>query len=251
MCKNRKMLREVFRNDTTWLTLDRPERLNSFTGIDYRDLHEAIERASSNTTTRVIVLTGNGRAFSAGADRTLIDGSSTGDDLKLAGDEFRAMIEALDQCEKPLLAAVNGLAVGFGCTILLHCDFVLMAHSARARLPFTALGIVPEAASSALLPLRARWSDALWAMLSSEWIDAPSAVEMGLAWRVVPDTELIEATERISAILAAQDPESMAATKRLLVAGRADVVSAAMRRENAEMQRLRRKGTNEGNAGSA
>jgi enoyl-CoA hydratase/carnithine racemase len=231
------MLRERFWEGTTWLTFDRPERLNSFTGNDYRDLRIALERATSDTATRVIVLTGTGRAFSAGAERSLADGTTPAADLKLADDEFAALLEAIDQCDKPILAAVNGLAVGIGCTILLHCDLVIMAESARARLPFTSLGIAPEAGSSALLPARARWGDAMWAMLSSDWLDAPGCLAM--AWRVVPDADLLDDIEHAASTLAARDPAAVTATKRLLVAGRADAVRAAMQREYEEMRTLR------------
>ena len=222
----------------TWLTFDRAERLNAFTGGDYRDLRVAVERAVADPATRVIVLTGAGRAFSAGADRSLLDGTASPSDRELASSEFGAMLEAIDRCDKPIIAAVNGLAVGIGSTVLLHCDLVLIAESARLRFPFTALGIVPEAGSSALLPARARWADAVWAMLSSEWLDAHAALAMGLAWRVVPDTELIVEAEQAAATIAALDPAAVAATKRLLTAGRTDVARAAMDRELAEMATL-------------
>jgi enoyl-CoA hydratase/carnithine racemase len=220
-----------------WLTLDRPERLNALTGADYRDLRVAVERVTSDPSIRALVLTGAGRAFSAGADRSLLDGSATDDERALAGTEFGAMLDAFGACDTPVLAAVNGLAVGIGCTILLHCDLVLVAESARLRLPFTALGIVPEAGSSALLPAR---PDATWAMLSSEWIDAPAAVAMGLAWQVVPDDELAAEVGRAAATIATLDPAAVSATKRLLLAGRADVVRSARAREEAEMASLLR-----------
>jgi enoyl-CoA hydratase/carnithine racemase len=217
------------------LTLVRPERLNSFTGADYRDLRIAVEEAAADTAVRVVVLTAEGRAFSAGADRSLLDGTSSDDDRALAGVEFGAMLDAFGACDTPVVAGVNGLAVGIGCTILLHCDLVVLAESARLRLPFTALGIVPEAGSSTLLPAR---PDVTWAALSSEWIDAPAAVAMGLAWRAVPDDELQAEVARAAATLAALDPGAVAATKRLLLAGRADAVRAARAREEAEMSAL-------------
>ena len=232
------MLRERVRGSTRWLTFDRPQRLNAFTGTDYRDLRAHIERATADPATRVIVLTGSGRAFSAGADRSLLDGTAASGDHKRAAEEFGPMLEAIAGCEKPILAAVNGLAVGIGCTILLHCDLVLVAESARLRFPFTALGTVPEAGSTAFPPQRASWGDALWAMLSSEWIDAAHALAMGLAWRVVPDAELLPRTEEAAAMIAAHDPAAVAATKRLLTAGRVDLVRAAMARELAEMRLL-------------
>lgn len=232
-------LRETQGGDgITWLTFDRPERLNAFTGADYRDLRVAIERAVDDQATRVIVLTGTGRAFSAGADRSLLDGTASSTDRELAATEFGAMLEAVGGCEKPIVVAVNGLAIGIGCTVLLYCDLVLVAESARLRLPFTALGIVPEAGSSTLLPARARWGDTAWAMLSSEWLDAPAALALGLAWRVVPDAGLLEEAAATAATIAALDPAAVAATKRLLIAGRAAAARSAMEREMVELAAL-------------
>lgn len=231
-------LHEDTRGAVTWLTFDRPDRLNAFTAGAYRDLRLAFGRAAADEAVRVVVLTGAGRAFSAGADRSLVDGTATTEERELAGEEFEAVLDVVDRFDKPLLAAVNGLALGIGCTLLLHCDLVLVAGSARLRMPFTALGLAPEAGSSVLLPARARWGDAVWALLSSEWIDSETAVSMGLAWRAVPDADLVEETERAAHAIAAHDPAAVAATKRLLHEGRADAVRAAIARERAEMAAL-------------
>lgn len=220
-----------------WLTLDRPEKLNAFTGAMQHDLRVAVERAGADPEVRAIVLTGEGRAFSVGADRSLLDGTADPADHALAAEEFPRLLEAVGTSPTPVLAAVNGLAVGLGTTILLHCDVVLVGASARLRLPFTAMGIVPEAGSSVLLPTNPR---ARWAMLSSEWIHADAAVAMDLAWRAVPDDALAEETQRAAEVLAALDPAGVAATKRLLIDGRADAVRAAMAREHVEMARLLR-----------
>jgi enoyl-CoA hydratase/carnithine racemase len=134
-----------------------------------------------------------------------------------------------------LFAAVNGLAVGFGATMLLYCDVVILAETARLRFPFTALSIVPEAGSSVLLPARARWADTMWAMLSSEWIDAAEAVRTGLALRCVPDVELVDEVTNSAAVIAAHDPRAVAATKRLLTRSAAGEVRSAIRRELEEM----------------
>lgn len=233
------MLQQRTDGGVTWLTFDRPERLNSFTVADYRDLRVAVQRAAANEAIRAVVLTGNGRAFSAGADRSLLDPMSEAPDRAAAGEEFGALLEELCTLEKPLLAAVNGLAVGFGCTMLLYCDLVLAAESARFRMPFTALGIVPEAGSTFLLPARARWDEAMWATLSSEWIDASAARDLGIAWRVVADSSLLDQTAKAAVTIAAHDPGSIAATKRLLTAGQADASRRAIARELDEMRRLR------------
>jgi enoyl-CoA hydratase/carnithine racemase len=222
----------------TWLTLDRPERLNAFTVDGYRDLRIALQRLAVDDHTRVAVITGRGRAFSAGADRSLLDGDSSALDRQRAGDEFSLLLQALADFAKPLYAAVNGLAVGIGATMLLYCDVVFMAESARLRLPFTALGIVPEAGSSVLLSARVRWADAMWAMLSSEWIDATAAQQMGFTSRVVPEGALLEQAANAAATVAAHDPLSVAATKRLMTSGRQEVARAAIARELAEMATL-------------
>lgn len=173
-----------------------------------------------------------------GADRSLLDPNTPGEDRRIAGDEFTALLDVLAAFDKPLFAAVNGLAVGFGATVLLYCDVVLFAESARMRLPFTELGIVPEAGSSALLAGRVRWADAMWSALSSEWIDADAAQAMGLALRVIPDADLLDETAAAAATVARLDPAAVAATKRLMTAGRADLAQQAISRELAEMRDL-------------
>jgi enoyl-CoA hydratase/carnithine racemase len=232
------MIEERRDGDVTWLTFDRRDRLNAFTVEGYRNLRIALERLAADDRTRVVVLTGRGRAFSAGADLSLLDRGSTEIDKQRAGEVFRRFLDVLGGFEKPLFAAVNGLAVGIGCTMLLYCDVVLVAETARLRLPFTALGIVPEAGSSMLLPARVRWADAMWAMLSSEWIDATAARQMGLASRVVPDDDLLEEVASAAASVAACEPQSVVATKRLMTAGRLDAARLAITREMAEMKAL-------------
>jgi enoyl-CoA hydratase/carnithine racemase len=232
------MLQQRQTDQITWLIFDRPQRLNSFTVADYRDFRVAIERALQDEMTRCIVVTGNGRAFSAGADRSLLDPAAAAADRDRAGEEFARFLQVLQDCDKPVLAAVNGLAVGIGCTMLMYFDLVLAVESARFRLPFTALGMVPEAGSSVLLPARARWDHTMWAMISSEWIDAELAQEMGIVWRVVPDGSLLDVASNVAATIAVLDPASVAATKRLLTAGRATVARQAVERELAEMRHL-------------
>lgn len=230
------MVREHRTRHVCRLTFDRPGQLNAFTVAGYTELRRHLERAADDEDVRVVVLTGAGRAFSAGADRSLLDGSAP--DLADAGAEFDALVSTLSNFPKPLLAAVNGAAVGIGCTMLLHCDLVIAGASARFRFPFTALGVAPEAGSSVLLTARCRWDDALWAMLSSEWVEADAAREMGLAWRVVPDDQLLDHADVVAATLAGHDPAAVEATKRLLTTGRADAVRTASRREMDAMRAL-------------
>jgi enoyl-CoA hydratase/carnithine racemase len=232
------MLRQWHQDHVSWLVFDRRERLNSFTVADYRDLRLALSHATTDGETRVIVLAGTGRAFSAGADRSLVDGTAEQAEREAAGDEFEMLLEVLWAADKPMLAAVNGLAVGIGCTMLLSCDLVLASVSARFRLPFTALGMVPEAGSSVLLPERTRWGDAFWAALSSEWFDAEAARAMGLVWETAADDALWDRTREVAAVLAGLDPAAVRETKRLLTAGRREAAQLASARERAAMRRL-------------
>ncbi|WP_406814960.1 enoyl-CoA hydratase/isomerase family protein [Mycobacterium sp. M23085] len=234
------MVHESRDGTVAWLTFDRPEFLNAFTGTGYRELRIALQRVAGDDAVRAVVLTGRGRAFSAGADRSLLDAATPDAVRQHAGDEFLRLLDTLGDFDKPLLAAVNGLAVGFGCTLLLYCDLVLLAETARLRFPFTALGIVPEAGSSALLPTKMRWADAMWAMLSSDWVDAASAFRAGLAWRVVPDAELVEQVSSAAKLICTHDANAVTATKRLMTSGRRDAAREAIGREFAEMQALRR-----------
>jgi enoyl-CoA hydratase/carnithine racemase len=233
------VLRQESLNGVLWLTLDRPERLNAFTVSDYRSLTAAMAAAGDDDATRVVILTGTGRAFSAGADRSLFTERLDATESRQVQEDFRSMLIALGECDKPVIAAVNGLAVGLGATILLHCDLVILSASARLRFPFTELGLAPEAASSVLLPARVGWSEAAWLLLSGEWIDAERARDIGLAWRVVPDDEFAAAVAETGTTLATLDPASIGATKRLLLHGRRDLVDAALDREGAAMRALR------------
>jgi enoyl-CoA hydratase/carnithine racemase len=220
-----------------WLTFDRPERLNAFTAQGYREFRVALERCATDDLIRVVVVTGRGRAFSVGADRSLLDRTSA-TERQNAGDEFFRLLEVLSSFGKPLFAAVNGLAVGFGATMLLYCDVIVVAETARLRLPFTELGLVPEAGSSALLPARVRWADAMWTALSSDWIDASEALRMGLAWRVTPDAQLREEVVEAAAKVAALDQFAVVATKRLMTVGRGDSARSAIAREMEELRAL-------------
>lgn len=222
------MISERCADGVAWLTFDRPERLNSFTADDYRDLHLALSRLADDDDTRVVVLTGRGRAFSVGADRSLLAGNGDSQD---AGVQFDRLVTALSDFDKPLVGAVNGLAVGFGATLLLYCDVVIACENARLRLPFTNIGLVPEAGSSVLLPTRMRWADVMWSVLSSEWIDAAEAARAGLVWRVVADDDLLSVAADAAQRIAAQNPAAVRASKRLLTAGRTEAVKAATARE--------------------
>ena len=213
------------------LTLNRPAQKNAFNGAQWRDLRDALADARAADAVRAVLLTGAGGAFSAGQDLSEMGQSTTAP----AGGEhpFGAFLDELCAFDKPLVAAVNGVAVGIGLTILLHCDFVLVARGARLRAPFVTLGVVPEAASSFLLPLVVGWRAAQELLFGDGWLDAERAAAIGLANRVCEPEELLAQAEARAAALAALPPEALRHTKRLLLATRDAEVRAARAREDA------------------
>ena len=218
------------------ITLDRPERLNAFDTHLYDAVREALEDAAARPDIACVVITGAGRAFSAGQDLSEMAAPPMVDGKVLHG--FGAFLTAVSRFEKPLIAAVNGLGVGIGLTLLLHCDLVLIADGARLRGPFTVLGVVPEAASSVLLPEIMGRQRAAHALFTSAWISAAEAVDSGIAWRRVPDAELMAETMAVAREIAAMPIPSLVETKRLLVAPRLEAIDAARAREDAVFQRL-------------
>ncbi|MCZ7526381.1 MAG: enoyl-CoA hydratase-related protein [Acidimicrobiia bacterium] len=230
------MLRIDDRDRVRLVTLDRPERLNAFDRALYRAVTDALSEAAERSDLAVAVLTGAGRAFSAGVDLAeLVDPRpGPGDDPH----PFAGFVDTLASFPKPLLAAVNGVGVGIGLTLLPYCDLVLIAKGARLRAPFAVLGVAPEAASSYLLPRAMGSQRAAHALFTAEWIDAEDAVESGLAWKACEPDELLDETLAVARRIAAMPVESLVETKRLLVAPRLEAVRAAREREDAAFARL-------------
>lgn len=217
------------------LTFDRPEKLNAFDAGMAQRAVGALETADDDEAVDAIVVTGTGRGFCAGVDLDHLAALAAGTE---SSEHMIAFNEALRSVEKPIIAAVNGMAVGIGCTMCLHMDLVVVGTSARFRTPFTKIGVAPEGGSSWLLPQQIGYQRAAWMLLSSEWVDATTAVEWGLAFETVPDAELeSRAIERATAI-AAQNRDSVGAVKRTLRAWRQPAIDAADKAEESEFGQL-------------
>jgi enoyl-CoA hydratase/carnithine racemase len=225
---SRTRVLEALTDGVLLLTLNRPERKNAFDETMWRETRDALADAQANDAVRCVVVTGAGEAFSAGQD--LGQMQARPDDEPPGFPSFMDRLVAFD---KPLLAAVNGVGVGIGLTMLLHCDVVWMAEEARLRAPFVTLGVVPEAGSSYLLPLQLGHQRAAEMLFLAEWIDARRAVELGIATRVVPRAQLLTETFALAARIAAQPLGSLRATKRTLLAVRGDGIRGARAREDA------------------
>src|SRR3990170_24807 len=144
----RETVLEEARGGVRLLTLNRPERRNAFNLAMWRDLREALAEARADDGVRALVVTGAGEAFSAGQDLAEMGAAASGAGGAAGGGEhgFGACLDEIVAFDKPLLAAVNGVGVGIGITLLLHCDYVYLVRGARLRAPFVTLGVVPEAA---------------------------------------------------------------------------------------------------------
>ncbi len=230
------------------LTLNRPTRLNAFTSASYRRLAQLLHDAAEDPDVLVVVLRGEGRAFCSGVDLEELGDETSGGGQNL-GETFDALVMELLGFAKPLVASVHGPAVGFGATILLHCDLVLVADDARLRFPFTSLSTAPEAGSSALLPAIVGPQRAAELFFTSRWIDAAEAVSYGLALSICPREQLDAEAGALAGRVAQQPAAAVASSKRLLRADRMQMVSAASRRERAEAAWLSSKFGPPGSAG--
>ena len=220
------------------LTLDRPEALNAFNAALSAATTEALRAAARDPGVAVLLVTGTGRAFSAGTDVVELAALARGAPEEGAGSSFPALVDELIAFPKPLLCAVNGLALGIGATMLGLADLVLMSSEARVRCPFTALAVAPEAASSVTFPLLMGRQAASWALLSSEWLSAEDCLRAGLVWRVCPPASLLEEAHAVARVLAAKPLASLVESKATIVAALRDAVVAARAREDAAYQRL-------------
>lgn len=209
--------------------LNRPEQRNAFNNRMYDELRDTLGEAQGRDEVRAVVVTGSGRAFSAGQDLSEMASPPAGDG---APHGFGPFMDRVCSFDKPLLAAVNGVGVGIGLTLLLHCDLVWIADDARLRAPFVTLGVVPEAASSYLLPLLVGFRKAVEVFYTADWIDAHRALELGIANRLCSGQELLPLALDTARRLAKQPPEALRHTKRLLLATRDTAVRDARRRED-------------------
>jgi len=215
------------------LTLDRPDALNAFDEALYDATTEALLAAAEDPTVAVVLLTGNGRAFSAGTDLLEMHRMATDPTFERGTHGFPGLVDALAAFPKPLVCAVNGLGLGIGATVLGFADLAFMSSTARLKCPFTSLGVAPEAASSYLLPRLMGRQNAAWMLLSAEWIGAQEALDMGLVWKVCEPEDLLATARRHAETLAARPISSLRAVKATMTAPLHEEIASARERENA------------------
>jgi enoyl-CoA hydratase/carnithine racemase len=214
------------------LTLDRADALNAFNEALYDALTDALLEAASDPSVAVALLTGEGRAFCAGTDLVEMADRTVNPAFVPGRHGFLGLIDTLVDFPKPLVLAVNGLGVGIGVTVLGFADLAFMSSTARLKCPFTSLAVAPEAASSYLLPLLVGRQNAAWTLMSSEWISATEAHEMGLVWKVCQPDALMATARQHAEVLASKPISSLVAVKRTMMAPLRAEIAAAREREN-------------------
>ena len=218
------------------ITLNRPKAKNAFNDDQYDAARDALQAAAEDSRIAVVVLTGAEGAFSAGQDLSEMGKARTPEEARTSG--FMPFVDVIQEFPKPLIAAVNGVAVGIGVTMLLHCDIVLVGESARLRAPFVSLGIAAEAGSSVLFVERMGWQNTAWMLFTSTFVTSEEAVEMGLAWRRYADDKLMDEALALAGQIAEMPVASLVENKRLLLDARIDAVKAARPREEATLARV-------------
>jgi len=222
------------------LRLNRAEKKNAITAAMYSAMAEALRLADENSSVKVVVITGSGDAFTAGNDlKDFAENPPTSPTAPVF-----AFMDALAGFKKPVIAGVNGVAVGIGTTMLLHCDLAIAVPGGKFALPFVNLALVPEFASSLLLPRFIGVRKAQELLMSGEAFDAETALKLGLIGAVVPADQLDATLKAKAAALAAKPPAALRETKALLrgdvgqiktvIAAEAKVFSARL--QSAELQ---------------
>ncbi|MFO1321823.1 MAG: enoyl-CoA hydratase [Burkholderiales bacterium] len=209
------------------IVIDRPDKRNAITSEMYAALADAIEQAETRAQVRAMYLHGSAECFSAGNDlKDFMERPPEGEEAPVS-----RFLRVISSATKPIVAAVGGPAVGIGTTMLLHCDFVYATTAARFQLPFVSLGLVPEAASSLLLPMIAGYRRAAELLMLGKPFTAETALAAGIVTEIVTDQVLLLHGEETARALAALPPASVRLTKQLMKEGHAGSVAARILRE--------------------
>lgn len=199
------------------LTLNRPDRLNSFDDELKKELLGAVRSAAASTAVRAVLITGAGRGFCAGEDvSTLGDADSDVSMGKVVETFYNPLISTIRSMEKPVVCAVNGVAAGAGANLALACDVVIAARSAKFIQAFSNIGLSPDAGGSWLLPRIVGDARARAAIMLGTPISAETAQQWGLIWQVTADDELQAEAEALATELARRPTQALANTKKLL-----------------------------------
>jgi len=216
-------------NHILQLSMNRPEKKNAITSAMYATLAEQLENANANADVRVVIIKGEGGSFTSGNDlNDFLQNPATDESSSVS-----KFLRAIASFQKPLIASVEGVAIGIGTTMLLHCDFVYASTNARFQMPFVNLALVPEAASSYLLPQLMGQRKAADLLLLSKTFDAQEAKELNIINESSSPEDLNALTMQTAASLVQKAPEAVRLSKMLLKQGNASVIAETMKTEGA------------------
>jgi 2-(1,2-epoxy-1,2-dihydrophenyl)acetyl-CoA isomerase len=229
------MISSATNDHITTITLDRPEKLNAFSGTMREELLAALRAAADDKSCRVVVITGAGRAFCAGGDVEYMSGLQKNADV----DAFRKLLDAgrdvvteIAEMTKPVIASVNGVAAGAGCNLALACDYRIASDNAKLGETFVKIGIHPDWGGTWFLPRLVGPSRAFELLTTGRMVDAAEALTIGMVDRVVPLADLPEQTLILARAIAQGPPQAIADIKRALTASGTNSLSAQVELEN-------------------
>ena len=232
------VLRQLDGDGVLLATLNRPEKKNAFHDPQWDGLADCLNEAREDPAVAVVVLTGAGGNFSSGVDLSSFGGERPAPRADGRPSAFHALVDAVFAFDKPLLAAVRGVAVGGGCTLAVACDIVYVGESVRMRLPFANLGLVPELGSSYTLQSAIGRQRAAELMFTAEWIDAARAVGVGLAARALPDDAVLDEALAKAREIAQWPVSALRGIKRTLQVAHRAGIEAARKVEDETMAAL-------------
>ena len=219
-------------NGVTTIEIARPEKKNALTVAMYQAMADALRAATADNAVRAVLITGQPGIFTSGNDiedfMARPPGGAGSDALESPGFKF---MRALIECDKPVVVAVTGGAIGIGATMLLHCDFVYVSDEARLAMPFVSLGLVPEFASSLLVPQLMGHRRAAEKLLLGDPFTGQDAVDCGIASAVLPAGEVVNHARRIAERFNSLPPGAVREAKQLLRGPQRELILATIRRE--------------------
>jgi len=228
-------------NGIAVLTLNRPDRLNSFTQAMHREVRDALDRLQADKTARVLLLTGAGRGFCAGQDLNdrAVEPGAPGVDLGESVEKYYApLVMTLRTLPMPVICAVNGVAAGAGANLALACDIVLAAKSASFIEAFSKLGLIPDTGGTWALPRLVGPARAMGLAMLGERLPAEKAEQWGLIWRCVPDEALMTEAMAMATHFATAPTRGLAYTKKALLASSTNTLEQQLALEASMMREL-------------
>jgi len=220
-------------NGTAWITLNRPEVFNSFNREMALSLQSQLDHCANDTAVRVIVITGSGRAFCAGQDLKEVTTPELNPGFKkILEEHYNPIISMIRAIEKPIIAAVNGVAAGAGANIALACDVVIASEHASFIQAFSKIGLIPDSAGTFFLPRLIGFQKASALMLLGDKVSAQDAERLGMVYKVFSSEEFIDETKKLAETMAQMPTKALGMTKRLLNASMANDLNAQLEMES-------------------